>query len=376
MSSPVNKHFVLSDDICYLNHAAVSPWPQVTARAVSDFAHENATLGAAHYPRWLRVERELRDNLKTLINACSVNEIALQKNTSEALSTIAYGIDWHQGDQIIISNQEFPSNRIVWESLARFGVELIIVDISGNDPEAALAAAMSSKTRLLSISSVQYASGLRMDLARLGAACKRHDVLFCIDAIQSLGALSFDVQAYKADFVVADAHKWLMGPEGIALLYVRDALIPTLALNEFGWHMVKNAGNYDEKTWTAASSARRFECGSPNMLGIHGFHASLGLLLDVGMDAVAEQLAHNVEYLKQLLSQRDDIRIVSPQEAFRSAGIVTFTVGDTDPQALYRYLMGKDVICACRGGGVRFSPHFYTTKRTLERAVAAIPEHL
>ncbi|TPW13737.1 MAG: hypothetical protein FD130_1522, partial [Halothiobacillaceae bacterium] len=242
----VVTEFPQEPGLCYLNHAAVAPWPKRTMQAVTQFAIENMTLGATHYPRWLTKEAQLREQLRELINAPTRDDIALLKNTSEALSVVAYGLPWQAGDNIVISDQEFPSNRIVWESLANRGVELRSVALeSAATPEEALLQAIDSRTRLLSISSIQYATGVRLHLERLGDYCHTHQVLFCVDAIQSLGALPLDVQAIHADFVMADGHKWLLGPEGVALFYCSSRAREWLTLQQFGWHMVENLGDYD-----------------------------------------------------------------------------------------------------------------------------------
>lgn len=213
----VNYHpeFPQEPGLIYLNHAAVAPWPARTAEAVRRFAEENLRVGALHYPRWLETERSLRESLRALLNAASTDDIALLKNTSEALSVVAHGLDWRPGDVVITARQEFPSNRVVWESLREQGVEVRLADLAEADtPEEALIALADERTRLLSISSVQYGTGLRMNLARLGRFCREHGILFCVDAIQSLGGLRMDVQAIQADFVMADGHKWMLGPEG------------------------------------------------------------------------------------------------------------------------------------------------------------------
>jgi cysteine desulfurase/selenocysteine lyase len=360
--------FRLADDICYLNHAAVAPWPQRTVDAVQRFAAENGRVGSQHYERWLQTEHQLREQLRQLLNAGSSDEIALLKNTSEALSVVAYGLDWRAGDEIVISDQEFPSNRIVWESLAPLGIKVVQVDMgSSSSPEQALMAALTAKTRLLSVSSVQYASGLALDLELLGAECRRRGVLFCVDAIQSIGVKPFDVQVCQADFVMADGHKWMLGPEGLAVFYCRREWIPRLALRQFGWHMVEAVGDYDRKDWRPAASARRFECGSPNMLGVHALHASLGLLLEVGVDQVSDLVSSKVSYLIDILTKHS-ADIVSPTEPARRAGIVTFRLPGVASDALFRHLQAHGVICALRGGGIRFSPHFYTPRLVLERA--------
>jgi selenocysteine lyase/cysteine desulfurase len=372
MSKNIQDQFPQAKDICYLNHAAVSPWPKCTMEAVSSFAHENMIRGAQHYPQWLKVERTLRENLRQLINAESTDEIALAKNTSEALSIIAYGLDWQEGDEVIISNQEFPSNRIVWESLSQFGVRLIIADLEANNPVESISKRLSAKTKLVSISSVQYASGLYIDLETLSKLCHTNNTLLCVDAIQSLGAIPFDQQKIQADFIVADGHKWLMSAEGLALMYVNKKQIQQLKLHQFGWHMIEEKGNYDKQSWQAAKNATRFECGSPNMLGIHALNASLELILNVGVDNIYQQLQQRIEFLIEQLKNIDHIHFNSDSTLPIKSGIVNFNIKNIDSGKLYQKLMENGVICAHRGSGIRFSPHFYTSEESLIRAVTLL----
>ncbi len=371
----IESEFTLSEDICYLNHAAVSPWPKRAVDAVKCFAEENGSNGSRYYERWLKTEQLLRQQLQTLIGAASSDEIALLKNTSEALSVVAYGLDWSAGDQVVISSQEFPSNRIVWESLRPLGVEVIAVDLDPTaSPERQIIDAITPRTRLLSVSSVQYATGLALDLNPIGAACRQQSVAFCVDAIQSVGVKPFDVEACQADFVMADGHKWMLGAEGLALFYCRREWIERLSLRQYGWHMVEAMGDYDRSDWQAAASARRFECGSPNMLGIHALHASLSLLLQVGIPYIFNSVSGKVQYLIDNIINSGGI-IVSETEPEQRAGIVTFRFDD-DSEARYRHLQKNGVICALRGGGIRFSPHFYTPEAVLERALAFSREPL
>ena len=369
----LSSEFPQADATCYLNHAGVGPWPQRTHTAINQFSKENILTGAQYYPRWLRVEKQLKQRIQALINAPSNDDIALVKNTSEGLSMVAYGLDWQAGDNVVISNHEFPSNRIVWESLAAMGVTVKTAVLESADtPEQAVIAAMDDRTRLLSISSVHYASGLKMDCAELGRACRARDILFCIDAIQSVGAQVFDVEAYQADFAVADGHKWMLGPEGLGFFYSRPAARNQLKLTQFGWHMVENHGDYDTLEWQPAASARRFECGSPNMLGIHALNASLSVFEEVGMPQVEAALQENVSYLIERLGNLPHIDIISPTDPARRAGIVTFKHQQQDNQALYAALMKQGVVCAYRGGGVRLTPHFYTPVAKLDQALATI----
>jgi len=368
-NTPMHPEFPLREGLIHLNHAAVAPWPKRTADAVRRFTEENLTSGSRNYPDWLRVEQGLREQLQRLLNAASADDIALLKNTSEALSVVAHGLDWRSGDNIVTSDQEFPSNRIVWQSLERYGVETRLADISGPAPEQALMDACDGGTRLLSISSVQYASGLRMDLEALGAFCRRRGILFCVDAIQSLGVIPFDVQAVQADFVMADGHKWLLGPEGLAVFYCRPELRERLRLHQYGWHMVEAAGDFDRQDWRPAGSARRFECGSPNMLAIHALSASLSLLEETGIETIAETVSEKTGYLIELLEKNLKVKVISPILAERRAGIVTFVHDGMTADRLYARLMEQGVLCAARGGGVRFSPHFHTPEDHLRQAV-------
>lgn len=368
----LRDEFPLDASVVYLNHAAVAPWPKRTALAVEKFARENIHFGAAHYDRWLKQESDLRKQLAQLIGADHPADIALQKNTSEGLSVIAYGLSWQAGDEIVITDQEFPSNRIVWESLANQGVRVKAAALGTDDPEGAIIACITPATRLVSVSSVQYGTGLKLDLPRIGRVCRDNRTLFCVDAIQSLGACPFDLKQCHADFVVADGHKWMLGPEGIALLYVAPVVREKMNVHEYGWHMVENAGDYSRLDWTIARSARRFECGSPNMLGAIALSASLSLLLETGIEDVQARIEQRVSYLMKGLQALSGLRILSPTAPKQRAGILTFCSDSVSNDQLFSALKAQGVVCAQRGGGVRFSPHFYTPIETLDRAINAV----
>ena len=365
-----HPEFPLIDDLIYLNHAAVAPWPKRTSAAVIQFAEQNCRYGSHYYLDWLKKETEIRGQLQALINAPSADDIALVKNTSEALSFVAYGLPWQAGDNIVSSNEEFPSNRLPWQSLAERGVEFRQADLSSAaTPEDALFALVDSHTRLLTISSIQFASGLRMDLERIGEFCQQRGILFCIDAIQSLGAVQFDVQAYHADFVMADGHKWMFGPEGLGVFYTTPAARDQMKLTQYGWHMMKDTHNYENRPWEIHPGARRFECGSPNMLGIHALSASLSLLLETGMATVEKLVLERSDYLKNAIAEHEQLVLLSGPSPLKS-GIVTFKHKSLSNDALYRHLQQHRVVCAPRGGGIRFSPHFYNTFEEIDRALA------
>lgn len=370
--STFHDEFAQARDLRYLNHAAVGPWPKRTAAAVQKFAEENVLLGARDYPDWMKVELRLRERLARLLNAPSTDDIALVKNTSEALSFVAFGLDWKNGDNVVISDEEFPSNRVVWEALKPQGVEVIQVSLQGTDPEGALLAACGPRTRLLSISSVQFATGTRVDIERLGQGLKQRGVLFCVDAIQHIGALPFDVQASQCDFAMADGHKWMCSPEGLGVFYCRAELRPQLQLHEFGWHMLEHSGDYQRDQWQPAASAQRFECGSPNTLGAMALDASLSLLEEVGIDQIGKAVTDRVMWLEEGLSTIDGVRLHSTRTAERRSGILTFSLDHKPTADVWQQLMRNQVVCLPRGPGIRFSPHFYTQSQVIEETLAIV----
>lgn len=366
-----HPEFPIANNLVYLNHAAVAPWPKRTCDAVKTFAEENMQYGSFHYPDWLKKESKLRKQLQHLLNAPSIDDIALVKNTSEALSFVAYGLNWKHGDNIVSSNEEFPSNRIPWESLSDQGVEFRQADLNKTpSPEQALFELCDNHTRLLTVSSIQFASGLRLNLEVIGDFCKKNNILFCIDAIQSLGAVRFDAQACHADFVMADGHKWMFGPEGLGVFYTTPESRDRLKLTQFGWHMMKDIHNYENVPWEIHPSSRRFECGSPNMLGIHAWSASLSLLLETKMETIENQVINNARYLIDKINQSTKLELLTQHKTALFSGIVTFKHRSIANDTLYMHLINKQIICAQRGQGIRFSPHFYNSCTDLDMALS------
>ena len=334
------------------------------------FAEENIVYGASRYHLFSAKEEQLREQIRQLINAPSVDDIALMKNTSEAISVVASGLDWREGDNAVTSAEEFPSNWIPWDAQQRHGVSLRQVDVRCEQPEQALMTACDERTRIITISSVQFSSGIRMELETLGEFCKTNNILFCVDAIQSIGALDIDVQAIQADFVMADAHKWIMGPEGIALFYSSPAARDKLTLYQHGWHMTANAGaNYGATTWQPSATAKRFEPGSNNLLGIHALSASLSLIEELGMPYIETSLTACVERVVQGLDSIERVNLITPLAPERRAGIVSFKVNGADTLALHKTLNERQVICAHRRGALRFSPHYYTSEKIIDESL-------
>ena len=371
---PIDEFPILEHGF-YANHAAIAPWPRAAAQAVAMFAQENCDVGAERYSHWLLREKHLRRNLATLINAESSNDIALLKNTTEGICTVANGIDWRSGDNIVLPSGEFPSNRLPWLALQHLGVEVREVDIrSSGEPEQALLARMDKRTRLLSVSAVQWTDGLRLRLEILGRACRLNNVLFFVDAIQQLGAMQMDVQACGIDFLAADGHKWLLAPEGIAVFYCREKVRESLQLSQQGWHMVDEPYQFNRDQWQASKAATRFEAGSPNTLGQAALHASVGLLQDVGMQAVEAYITANSLSLSEGLVDIPGLELVRPFDTQRVSGIVSFRIPDKGPAEVHRALQQRQLICAIRGDAIRLSPHFYQAGKPLQEILTVIED--
>lgn len=370
MNSNWAQEFPLQSGLIHLNHAGVGPWPKRTTEAITSFANENTHNSTQHISKWEQIESELRHLCQQLINAENVNDIAFIKNTSEGLSIVAYGIPWQTDDNVVFAQQEFPSNRIIWQSLqSRFGVESRSVDLyQSSTPEEALFSQVDRNTRLIAVSAVQYATGLRMDLAKISEYCQSHNILLCVDAIQMLGAIPFDLTKTPADFVMADGHKWLLSPEGIGLFYCNPKFRDQLVLNQYGWHMLEKLGDYESLDWEPASDARRFECGSPNNLGIHAMHASLSLMLEIGIEHIYDMISRNISHLYEKIKNYS-FEIISDMDRDRRSGIITMRRPDVDNRMLFKQLLKSNVLCAYRNNGIRFSPHFYTQTDEIERTL-------
>jgi len=369
---PVDEFPILQHGL-YANHAAIAPWPRAAADAVAEFALENATIGAERYSRWLLRESRLRISLAGLINAESADDIALLKNTTEGICTVANGIDWRTGDNLVLPAQEFPSNRLPWLALERHGVEVREVDIRATvEPEKALLRQIDSRTRLLAVSAVQWTDGLRLRLETLGQYCQQNNVLFFVDAIQQLGALQMDVQSCGIDFLAADGHKWLLAPEGIAVFYCRGSRREQLQHTQRGWRMLDEPYQFNREHWQASNTASRFEAGSPNMLGQVALHASLGVIESFGMPAVEALITANTRNLSAGLAAIPGVELVRPFDPQRVSGIVSFRPPQTDLAGFQQALKERRLVCAVRGGAIRLSPHFYQAGAPLQEMLDQI----
>src|ERR1043166_2117090 len=306
MTPEIRALFPITERSIYLNHAAVSPPPTTTIRAIEaqlKDVHEN---GSANFRNWLAVKEQARGLLATLLGA-RPDQVAFMRNTSDALSTVANGLDWRSGDNIVTFSREFPSNIYPWLRVRdACGVEVRMCDehdarIDFND----LASLIDHHTRIVAISQVQYASGFRMDLERLGRLARQHDALFVVDTIQELGVGPTDVEGEFIDVAAGASHKWLLAPEGVGYLYLSDRARERIQPTLVGWISVPDPEDYFnfEQGWNRVTLA--WETGTGPAALLHGFKASLELIHSQGVEKIANYLEELTDYLCERLAGKN-----------------------------------------------------------------------
>ncbi|HUW83297.1 MAG TPA: aminotransferase class V-fold PLP-dependent enzyme [Phycisphaerae bacterium] len=370
----LSNEFPITRQYNFLDNAAVAPISRRAAQAMHAYVDQAQESGPVDSEWYARADR-VRQLAAQLLNA-STEEVTFIKNTSEGLSFVANGLPWHQGDNVVTAAGEFPANIYPWMNLAPRGVQLKMVpEHDGCIPLEQLIEAIDSRTRLVTISAVQFASGFRTDLAALGHACRQKGVLLCVDAIQALGVLPIDVQAMQIDFLSADGHKWLCGPEGAGIFYCRRELLGQLHPSTPGWVCMVDAKDYGRYHFEFRPDARRFDSGSYNIAGILGLGGSLELLLELGVDRIARHVLDLTDRLAAGLTGKG-YRVISDRSPTHASGIVAFASGRHDHSQIRQWLHHQHrVIISCRRGRLRASPHVYNTPRQIDELIELLPAH-
>jgi cysteine desulfurase/selenocysteine lyase len=361
--------FPVTQSLIYLNHAAVAPLARPAAEAMQWLAQDSLEYGSLHYDRWLETYDGLRRAAALLVNG-SPEEIAIVKNTSEGIATVAMGLDWRPGDRMIAFKEEFPANQYPWQRLQNQGVT--IDWLSATDPLDRIDQAARG-ARLLAISFVQYLSGLRANLEAIGEICRRSKTIFFVDAIQGLGAFPVDVKAAHIDALAADGHKWMLGPEGCGVLYISRELQERVEPVEFGWTNVAGFNDYASRDMTLRSDAGRYECGTLNTIGCFGLRASIDFLLTIGIDNIAEAVRSLGDRIDAGV-RAQGFEVMGTRDPARSAGIVTFRKASVDSAAAVTRLRARSIIAAERAGWIRTSPHFYISNSEIDRMIETLGE--
>jgi selenocysteine lyase/cysteine desulfurase len=359
---PVREHLV------YLNHAAVAPLCRRAAEAMKSLADDALQFGSLHYDKWMAAYDGLRSAAARLIGA-SPGEIAIVKNTSEGIAIVALGLDWKPGDRIVAFKEEFAANYFPWVRLREKGVEIEWLSIY--DPLERVAAAVKG-ARLLAVSYVNYLSGFRVDLDAIGELCYHNDCFYFVDAIQGMGAFPIDVQRSHIDALAADGHKWMLGPEGNGVLFVRRDRLSQIDPVEFGWTNVANYADYASRDMTLRRDAGRYECGTLNTIGCFGQRAAIELLLEIGIEAIEEAVLALAGQLYQGVRAKG-YEVLVERTPESSAGIVSFRHPALDSPMIVRKLRECRIAAAPRQGWIRTSPHFYVSPDDIAGVLDVLP---
>lgn len=367
----LRRHFPHTDTRIYLNHAATSPLSRaVTAAMQHHMQQRQGAAPEAHiddFESLSAVIRETRGYVADLLQA-DAGRVDFAPNTSSALHLLADGLDWKPGDRIAVPDCEFPTNVFPFKQLEAKGVALDLIPTErGTFSVDDVARTITPDTRLVSVSWIQFLSGFRADLDAIGALCHDRDILFCVDAIQGLGAFSLDVEAAHIDFLAAGTHKWLMGTQGLAVFYVRKALQEQL-VPPTGWlHGPVNWTELDAYALALHDDARRFRTGTMNALGIVALNAALALRDAFGGARVAERTRH---LARRLADGCRDIGLAAYLPHPPESGIVTLDVDDAE--SAHEALADERIIGACRNGKLRLSPACYVTDAEIDHTLAAL----
>ena len=374
MNDTLRALFPVTERAIYLNHAAVSAPPVPTINAVQSQLADVSQNGSVNFRNWIAVKENARQIVARMLGALP-EQVAFMRNTSDGLSTVANGLGWRPGDNLVTFRNEFPSNIYPWLRVRdAFGVEVrMCEERNGRIDLGELIGLIDDKTRIVALSQIQFASGFRADLARIGRAARSHDALLVVDVIQALGVVPIDVQSELVDVAAAACHKWLLTPEGVGLLYLseraRERIQPTLV----GWTSVPNPEDYGnfEQGWNKGTLA--WETGTGPVALIHGLEASLKLLHEVGIPHIQAHLETLTDHLCERL--RDiQYEIVSSRRAGEKSQIVCIRhTGGLSSMDLYTHLKKRNIITAPRGDRLRISPHLYNTMEEMDELVKALP---
>jgi len=370
------RQMPITERWAYFDHAAVAPLPRAAAAAIADYADEAMHQGDTVWPSWTAANERLRCDFARMLS-CESDEIALIPNTSFGINAVAEGIAWKPGDNIVLPAGEFPSNRFPWLNQVRHGVEVRIIgdDNAATVDEAALLAAIDSRTRVVAASWVGYSSGYRLDVETLVREVHRRGALFFLDAIQGLGIFPLDLSQTPIDFLAADGHKWLLGPEGAGALMIRKSHLSSLACVPVGWNSVRQSHLFSHADFDLRPAASRYEIGSQTMVGMRSLGQSVAMFMRVrdthGPHAIGDRVLTLagiiIDRLKSL-----GARIAASADRNHRSGIVTFAIPGVEASVIRTIGLEHGVVVSCRGIGVRASVHVYNDESDIEKLIRVV----
>ena len=366
-SSVRNLFPYLERGIIYFNHASTGPVSVLVKQRLTDLLEEKSKDKIDDYSSFLKVADETKELLSKLIN-CPIDRLAFVDNTSNGLNILAQSIDWKTGDRILLNDIEFPANVYPLLNLKRFGVEVDFVKSKNGIVTAEqIIESVKPETRLISVSFVQFLSGYKIDLEKIGSFCRKNNIIFSVDGIQGIGAVNTDVQKSKIDFLSCGTQKWLFGAQGLAFIYVDEKFQKKMIPANVGWLSVNDAWNLLDYKLDLKTSANVFQGGTLNAFAIYAFNTSLKMFKDFGFNNIQPEVLSNTKYFINKLKGIGLNCVLSNCSDNELAGIVT--IKPENPEKVFEKLTAKKIFCSIREGLVRFSPHFYNTNQEIDRVV-------
>ncbi|MFW2330850.1 MAG: aminotransferase class V-fold PLP-dependent enzyme [Nitrospinota bacterium] len=368
----IRSEFDFLEGYTFLNSAGVAPISNSATNGMKKFLNSGSWEGDSYFRLRANTIEDCRKLAGSIIGADS-SEIAFVRSTSEGISLVASGLEYLPDDEVLISNLEYPSNVYPWLNLEQDQVKTVMIkSIDGKIDFDQFRNKMSPKTKLISTSSAQFATGFRPNLAKFSKIARDGGVLFLVDAIQTLGAFPIDVKSAKIDFLTAGSVKWLCGPEGIGIFFCSSNMLEKLKLTKVGWNSVVDPLAFHKIDFRFKKSAARFEEGASNLLGIVGLHYALELILSIGVEDIANHILELGDIFIDEISSHPEYEIVSPVDNISTrSGIILFAPKDRSAiDVLLEKLSKNRIIVAKRGDGIRVSPHFFNTVDDIMRLVS------
>ncbi|MGK9476266.1 aminotransferase class V-fold PLP-dependent enzyme [Melioribacter sp. OK-6-Me] len=351
----------------YFNHAALGPWSKPLLDRLELYSRQRSGEKIENFKFFLKWNASAKAKLAQLLNTKS-NRIAWTDNVSNSINILAQGLTWKTGDQIILNDLEFPSNVYPFLNLKKHGVELTIVkNRNGIVDIEDIEQAITAKTKLISISSVQFLSGYRANIDEIGKLCRNKGIIFCVDAIQGVGAIDTDVQKFNVDFLTGGTQKWLMSMEGLAYFFISEELQERIDQKFVGWTSVEDAWNLLDYNLILKKDADRFQNGTLNTLGVALFDTMLDIFTQLGIANIERRILANTNYFIEQLSEAGFEPMLKNIPERNRAGIVTIIVDN--PEKIFEELARHQIHCSLRQGLIRFSPHFYNTSDEIDMTI-------
>jgi selenocysteine lyase/cysteine desulfurase len=369
--SEYRKLFPVTLQKIYLNHAAISPMSIRVTDQLDWYMNERSFGSVDVYKNVADIRDQTRNLISKMINA-QPEHIAFVSNTSEGFNWLANGLEWKTGDQIILTDYEFPSNVYPFKNLEDKGVEIVYIkNKDGLILYEDIKKAITPKTKILSISFVEFLNGYRNDLHIIGQLCKEHDIIFSVDSIQGVGAIPIDVQKFQIDFLSNGGHKWLMGTMGAGFMYIAPYLFDRLRPIFSGWLAVEKAWDFFDYRQDFLPDSRRFEYATANFLGITALNASVELLMEAGIEKIEK---HLLKLGLEMVTAFEEMgfKFQNTLDPKYWSGIFSFS--GEDMEELFQLLLKQQIICSLRNGNLRIAPHFYNSMEEIRELIEVVRE--